>query len=231
MVMLLWFQAFNRRVVMDKTKKLSLLAPLSLNTTTNHLILYALFFCSGCSALIYQVMWERMLFTAFGVDLASITIIVSVFMFGLGMGGLCGGYLADLLPRRLLSLYICIELGIAVFGFASPWLIGLLGDALFSSSGFMTAIASFIILAIPTILMGATFPILVTHVNAYHQQVGRSVGSLYFANTLGGAAGAYCAGFILLYSLDVPASINRAAFLNLAIAVVAWMVFRRDSSC
>jgi predicted membrane-bound spermidine synthase len=211
---------------MDRTNKSFLLTPVSANASTMQIILYSLFFCSGCSALIYQVMWQRMLFTVFGVDLESITIIVSVFMFGLGIGGLCGGYIADRLPGRLLASYIIIELGIALFGFASPIMINMLGNAMFSNSSLMTAIASFLILAFPTILMGATFPILVMHVNSAHQNIGRSVGSLYFANTLGGAAGAYLSGFILLYRLDLPASINRAAFLNLVIAGTALLMFR-----
>jgi len=44
----------------------------------------AVFFMSGFAALIYQIAWQRMLFTAFGVDLESITIIIAVFMAGLG---------------------------------------------------------------------------------------------------------------------------------------------------
>ncbi len=215
---------------MDSRKKLpfSMLRQITLSTSATHLVLYTLFFCSGCSALIYQVMWQRMLFTVFGVDLESVTIIVSVFMFGMGIGGLYGGYISDKLPKHLLNLYIIIEIGIAIFGFASPALINILGNSLFSSNKLMTAASSFIILAIPTILMGATFPILVTHVNTYNHNVGRSVGSLYFANTLGGAAGAYLSGFILLYIFTLPASINHAALLNLIIAATAFLMFRRN---
>ncbi len=190
-------------------------------------VLFTLFFFSGCSALIYQIMWQRMLFTVFGVDLQSITIIVSVFMFGLGMGGLLGGYVADKLNRYLLILYIVIELGISLFGLYSPWLIGLC-DRFFSNTLFITAVASFMILSIPTILMGATFPILVTHVNKWHHHIGRSVGGLYFVNTLGGAAGAFLSGFVLLYFLDVPASVNVAAMLNLAIGIIAFLFFRKN---
>ena len=53
------------------------------------------FFISGFSALIYQVCWQRILFTGFGVDLTSITVIVSVFMAGLGVGAYFGGRIAD----------------------------------------------------------------------------------------------------------------------------------------
>lgn len=198
-----------------------------LTTPTIHFILYILFFFSGCSALIYQVMWERMLFTVFGVDITSITIIVSVFMFGLGIGGLLGGQLADRLSTKLLTIYVLLELGIALFGFFSPALIDLIGNAFFNSSEIVTAAVSFSILAFPTMLMGATFPILVTHVNRYNHHIGESVGALYFVNTLGGATGAYLSGYVLLYSMDIVGAINRAAFINLFIAFVALIMFRK----
>lgn len=211
------------------TKKLSsfLLLDLTLTVSFSHGILALLFFCSGASALMYQVMWQRMLFTVFGVDLASITIIVSVFMFGLGLGGLLGGYLADIAHRQRLMLYVAIEFGIAAFGFLSPSLIDWLGNVLFNNSVWLTGLSSFLILAFPTVLMGATFPLLVTEVNTLNQHTGRSVGSLYFANTLGAALGAYFSGFVLLYTLDVVGVINCAACLNLAIALAALLIFRR----
>jgi predicted membrane-bound spermidine synthase len=192
------------------------------------LVLYALFFCSGYSALIYQVIWQRMLFTVFGVDLESITIIVSVFMFGLGIGGICGGILADKMSSRLLFLYILFEILIAAFGFCSPYIIEGLGNMLFSENKLVTGIASFVILAFPTTLMGATFPILVTYINKFYHHIGRSVGNLYFFNTLGAATGAYFSGFILLYLMDLVGAINLAAMINLIIAIVAIIVFRRE---
>ena len=203
-----------------------LFTPISLNRTMLYVALASLFFFSGVSALIYQVVWQRMLFIAFGVDLVSMTIIISVFMFGLGVGGLVGGRLADYFPARLLALYVIIELGIALFGFVSPWMINTLGTVFFSNNEVVTAITSFIILAIPTILMGATFPILVTHVNQTRQNIGDSVGGLYFVNTLGGAVGAYAVGFVLLSVFDTTGVVDAAAFLNLAIALSAYLIFR-----
>jgi predicted membrane-bound spermidine synthase len=94
-----------------------LLRPLPNSIIPFRAVLYALFFFSGAAALIYQIVWQRMLFTIFGVDLESITVIVSVFMFGLGLGGLLGGVLADKFSTRLLQLYMMIELGVAIFGF------------------------------------------------------------------------------------------------------------------
>lgn len=192
-----------------------------------HSVLYILFFFSGCAALIYQVIWQRMLFTLFGVDLESITIIVSVFMFGLGMGGLLGGLISDKLRTKLLTLYIIIELSIAAFGFLSPDIIASLGGATSGNNELLVALISFLILAFPTILMGATFPILVTHVNAYDKNIGQSVGALYFVNTLGGALGVFLSGFFLLNVMGLVGVINVAAFLNLIVAMVALLFFRR----
>jgi predicted membrane-bound spermidine synthase len=191
------------------------------------IILCVLFFFSGSSALIYQVIWQRMLFTMFGVDLESVTIIVSVFMFGLGVGAILGGFIADRMLLRLLGIYVLIELGIAMFGFASPSIIATIGDATVTSSQFVTSCISFTILAFPTILMGATFPILVTYINASEKHIGRSVGSLYFSNTLGGAFGAFFSGFYLLEHMDLVGAIGCAATLNLLIALAAFLIFRR----
>ena len=197
----------------------------------SYFILYGLFFISGCAGIIYQVMWQRLLFLLFGVDLESITIIVSVFMFGLGIGGLVGGKIADRWPHQLLILYVFVELAIAAFGYASPKLIMGLGNTLMTNSKIITASASFLLLAFPTLLMGATFPLLVAHVNQYYQHVGHSVGNLYCINTLGAASGAFAAGFILLSFFDVFQSIHYAALSNLMVASIAWVMFQKVRPC
>ena len=74
--------------------------------------LAAIFFISGLSALIYQVCWQRLLFTGFGVDLTSITVIVSVFMAGLGIGAFFGGRIADKFSKNIIILFCLIEFGI-----------------------------------------------------------------------------------------------------------------------
>jgi MFS family permease len=191
-------------------------------------ILHGLFFFSGIAALIYQLMWQRMLFSVLGVDLESITIIVSVFMFGLGMGGLWGGYLADKFTNALLWMYVLIEFAIAAFGFLSPRLIEWIGHYTVNSHYF-TLFTSFLILSFPTIFMGATFPILVTYVDLFKKNIGHSVGGLYFSNTLGGAIGALLAGFILLSFFDLNGAVNIAVIINLSIALVAGIFFMEDS--
>jgi predicted membrane-bound spermidine synthase len=191
--------------------------------------LVLLFTLSGAAALIYQVCWQRLLFEAFGVDMESVTIIVSTFMLGLGAGALAGGQLADRLPRRLLEMFALIELAIAVFGIASPWLIRIVGAATMQQSLGVIAAVNFLLLLIPTMLMGATLPILVTYLVRHYRNIGVSIGLLYFANTLGAAFGAALTGMVVLYYLGLAATIHLAAALNLAVSASVWFGVRRHS--
>src|SRR5271169_226581 len=73
-----------------------------------------LFFCSGMPALIYQVVWQRALFSLYGVNAESVAVIVSAFMLGLGLGSLLGGWFSARFPRRSLLIFGLAELGVAL---------------------------------------------------------------------------------------------------------------------
>jgi predicted membrane-bound spermidine synthase len=179
-----------------------------------------LFFWSGVAALVYQICWQRILFASFGIDIESVTIIVSTFMLGLGCGAIVGGLLADRWPRRVLFLFAGSEAGIGIFGLFSVPLIRALGDALVNSSTAVLATVNFLVLLIPTSMMGATLPMLVAHAARRNANVGVSIGGLYFANTLGAAVGCYMIGFVWLVHYDLSSAVNGAAIINLAVAVV-----------
>src|SRR5437588_2415546 len=82
-------------------------------------LLCVLFFCSGFPALIYQLTWQRALFRIFGVNTESVTIVVTAFMLGLGLGSLAGGWLSKRSGIALLPLLATIELMTAAFGIVS----------------------------------------------------------------------------------------------------------------
>ena len=96
-------------------------------------VLCVLFFFSGFPALIYQLTWQRALFRIFGVNIESVTIVVTAFMLGLGLGSLAGGWLSKRRSMPLLPLLAAIEILTGIFGvgslaiFVLPWLAGLLG--------------------------------------------------------------------------------------------------------
>jgi predicted membrane-bound spermidine synthase len=185
-----------------------------------------LFMISGTAALIYQVCWQRLLFEGFGVDIESVTIVVSTFMLGLGLGALAGGEIADRFPDRVIPMFAMIELATAAFGVCSPYLIRAISAATVNGSLATIAAVNFGLLLIPTTLMGATLPILVTHVVHRYRNLGVSVGALYFANTLGAAFGAGFTGFVALYHFGLTSTIYIAAALNAAVGATVWVALR-----
>jgi predicted membrane-bound spermidine synthase len=189
-------------------------------------ILSILFFVSGVAALIYQIAWQRLLFANLGSDIESITIIVSAFMLGLGIGALVGGRVADLFPARSILLFSIIEIGIGVFGLFSSKII--LGAGSFLSDGSLatTALLSFLILLFPTMLMGSTLPILVSFLARRWGNVGAATGHMYSFNTLGAALGAFATGYCLFSIFTLTECIYLAVSMNLLVAVFALGYFR-----
>src|SRR3979411_2343635 len=81
--------------------------------------IHIFFFCSGFPALIYQIVWQRALFAIYGVNIESVTVVVSAFMLGLGLGSLAGGRISKHPAAPLLLWFGAAELGIAVYGVCS----------------------------------------------------------------------------------------------------------------
>lgn len=197
-------------------------------------LLLASFFISGCSALVYQLGWQRTLYAQLGVDIDSITIIVSVFMLGIGIGGMLGGWLADRLPRHRLLLYAAIESGIGLYGLASLQLLPPMVAAFAppDAGTAASAVACFVFLLLPTTLMGTTLPLLTIAFDEWRGNIGVSVGTLYFTNTLGAATGAALVPFHLLQRWTLPEVIVIAAAGNavvVACALLAAMAVRRPA--
>src|SRR2546428_10552048 len=167
------------------------------------LLLFAL---SGMSGLIYQVIWARQLTLVFGATSPAITTVLVSYMLGLGVGSHVAGRLTGRL-RHPLRAYALIELGIAVYAVTFPLLLELLTLAhvpvfrlLVEMPVVLGAVRVFLAAAImlpPTVLMGASLPVLTRALVRDGSSIGREVGMLYGLNTLGGAAGVYLGTFFL----------------------------------
>lgn len=190
--------------------------------------LAAIFFISGFSALVYQVSWQRLLFTGFGVDLTSITLIISVFMMGLGIGAFFGGRIADKFSDKIILIFCLVELFIGLFGLVSYYLILGLHSILIHASLPVLSVFTFLLLLLPTFLMGLTLPLLTGYFNQFIDNIGQSIGTLYFYNTLGAAIGALATGFILFNYLTLSQTIQLAAVFNIAIAGLIFMLYGRN---
>ncbi len=191
-----------------------------------NLLLSTLFLGSGMPALIYQVVWQRTLFAIYGVNAESVAAVVSAFMLGLGLGGLLGGWLSARYPKFALLFFGFSELGVALFGLNSlrifHWAAKLSAGAnLASVICFSTAL-----LLVPTLLMGATLPLLVEHFVSRSSRVGISVSRLYFANTLGSAIACYLCATLILKNLGQSGSVTLAVCLNTIVGATAYLYGR-----
>ena len=159
-------------------------------------------------------MWQRTLFSLYGVDIESTTLIVTAFMLGLGLGSFGGGLLSRDPSSRLLLYFAGIEGTISVFGISSLAIFRYVGALTAGASGAVTFFITFGLVLLPTCLMGATLPLLVAFLVRSSGNVGRSVGALYFVNTIGSALAALATAVFLLGYFGQTASIGIAAGLN-----------------
>jgi spermidine synthase len=189
------------------------------------LVFLAIYFLSGFSALLYQVIWHRMLAIFSGSDLYATTTIVAAFMAGLGMGSLIGGRLADALSLRWqIGLFALLELVIGVFALVSTWWyydILYVQHATLASSPVILAIVLFCSLLVPTCCMGMSFPLISKALTPSVAMAGRRIGSLYAMNTLGGAVGAFVTVWFWMGALDFPAILRIGAQVNFVVAALA----------
>jgi predicted membrane-bound spermidine synthase len=192
-------------------------------------ILLALFLMSGFAALIYQIVWQRALFQAFGVNIESVTVIVSIFMLGLGVGSLTGGLLSRRFPNSLPQLFILCEIIIGIFGLFSLQLITYVTQANLNSSLFEISIATYGLLLIPTMFMGATLPILVTYLYRSYQSVGKSISMLYFINTLGSGIACFATAYIIFLYTGLKTATTIAAICNFSAALLGYRFICKGS--
>ena len=188
-------------------------------------LLLVLFLGSGCSALIYEIVWYHMLLLNIGSTAISLGVLLATYM-----GGLCIGSAGLPRVRRLgghpLRIYALLEFGIAAFAIVVLGLMPFVGRAYAAGAEhglpnmLLRALLAAICLLPPTILMGASLPAVSRWIESTPQ--GRSrVGLLYGANTIGAVLGCLCAGFYLLRIFNVQVATFAAAALNIAVALVS----------
>lgn len=202
-------------------------------------ILAALFFCSGACGVTYQVLWLRLLALVFGVTTYAATTVLAAFMTGLAAGSILAGALLRRIRRPLLIFGVA-EIVIALTALATPFqleaaasLYERLHPALSDGVGVLTParfVVSFLVLFVPTALMGLTLPVLSASRVVRGAAVGSRLGTLYAVNTLGAMAGAALTGFVLIGGIGMRRSFLLAASLNVAVGVAALLLWRRHAA-
>lgn len=200
-------------------------------------MLLLLFVVSGFAGLIYQSLWSHYLGLTLGHAAYAQGLVLAIFMGGMALGSWLAGQ-RSVRWKRLLLLYAIAEALIGLFGLAFPALFA--GYAALSQDSVLPALGvglagqlypwvSAALLILPAcVLLGATFPLLSAgYLRASHEPNGRVFGGLYFANSLGAAAGALIATFLLLPAYGLPGAMRFAGVANLLVAVGAALISLR----
>ncbi len=184
---------------------------------------------SGVAALLYEVAWTRSLVLSLGSTVHAFTLILTAFILGLALGSA----LAALLLPRLRDLPTSLGVvQIAVGGLAIallpalgdlPLRIAPLAEGMRQDYGSMLATQTrYILLFVlaPTLFMGAVFPIAIRLASGSDRGVGRAVGAVYTANTLGSIVGSLAGSFLLVPLVGLATTVKIAATVNLALAAL-----------
>lgn len=187
-------------------------------------LLSFIFFFSGMSAIIYQIAWQKLLLQNLGSDTESVTIIVSTFMAGLGFGALMGGFITKKF-KNIIFFFFIFEFLIGAFGLISFDLFLFLTNQFVNVDYLFLIFINFLFFFVPTLLMGATLPILTIFILRKIKNVGDAIGLLYKVNTLGSALSTILTGFILFIFLDLKESIILASSLNIFLSFIIYKNF------
>src|SRR6266446_1423909 len=188
------------------------------------------FFLSGAAGLIDQVVWTKALGQLFGYSAYAVATVLAVFMGGLALGS---AIFAQWRPRNKsgIALYSWME-----FAIAASTLLSLPGIALVkqlyltgypharSSAATLLALRFFgsaMVLALPTVLMGGTLPVLLGGVAREVKQLGIRAGRFYAVNTAGAVAGTIAAGFFLIPWMGLRLTLITAVILNAIAGLLA----------
>jgi predicted membrane-bound spermidine synthase/tetratricopeptide (TPR) repeat protein len=183
------------------------------------------------AALIYEQLWIRELQQVFGSTIHAITTVVAAYMGGLGLGAWVGGRRADGTSRPA-AWYGGLELAIGLFGLASPWIIGAVGEGWLRAASalqpglwagtVMKFAAAFTVMLVPTFLMGATLPLLTRAFTGPGTGALRhDLGLLYGLNTVGGVIGCALAGYVLIERVGQGPTLLATGGLNLVLGACA----------
>lgn len=187
-------------------------------------LLLIIFFVSGFTALLYQVVWQRMLGLFSGSDVRSVTIVIASYLLGLGLGGLLGGMVSDRLSsRQAVQVYGFCNLGIAAFAVSSRLLFY---DLLFrhlqplAASTVLTLGVVLISLLIPTVLMGISLPLLAKAISRGVDRAAANIGLLYGMNTLGSGVGSLITGWYIIGSIGYDQTVELGSALSLGVGLI-----------
>ncbi len=202
-------------------------------------LVLVLFFLSGATGLVYELVWVRELIFVFGGTTHAITTVLVAFMAGLGLGSYAAGRWCTRL-REAGRAYGILELAIGGYALLVPVLLHVAEPAYraaYPSAAQHPMLLTLLrfalstpVVLLPATLMGATLPLLVRYVTQRGAAPGSSVSLLYGTNTLGAVLGVITAGFLLLPGYGLTATTRIAAGVNACVGLLALLLLHQGGS-
>ena len=199
-----------------------------------------IFGVSGFCAMAYEVIWTRLLGLLVGPTTYSFTIVLVSFITGLALGSIIFGFFADRV-KNVLLLLLATQIATALSALVVSQLLGdsqlFFAKLIFTFQNnfvlhyFLKALALFAFLILPTMLSGATFPLVGKICTRSIENIGKSLGFAYVVNTIGAVAGSFCAGFIILPLLGKENSLSFVIGLQLFTAMIIAVFAAKNSFC
>ena len=201
-------------------------------------VVLSLFFCSGATALVYEVIWSKFLAQMFGSTIYAQTVVLAVFMGGLALGNRLLGKWADRLKNPV-GAYGYLEIVIGLYAFFFPTLDKIadqifvrVGGVIIEHAGWLLALKAVLaagLLLLPTVLMGGTLPLLAAWLQKNSPDAGRRSARFYSVNSLGAVTGSAIAGFWLVQNLGMIAGLQLTALVNVLVGGIAIVIARNSS--
>jgi spermidine synthase len=196
---------------------------------------FLLFFASGISGLIYEVVWLRILSRIIGVTAYATAITLAAFMAGLALGSFIFGRLVDKRNDQL-RVFALLQLWLAIVAVVTPIVltnsvpvykfVSEISNHSTVTISISKAVVSFISLLIPTMLMGGTLPALTSYLVRQGGMFGKNFSLLYGLNTFGAVLGVLLSGFVTIGAIGEWNTTFIGALINLAVGFKALVLYR-----
>jgi len=200
-------------------------------------LIFTLFFISGISGLMYEVVWVRMYSRIIGSTNYAISIVLAAFMGGLALGSLIFGKIIDKRKNKLIFFpFLQISIGVCALlvTFTLP-AFGPLYKHIYKASGEAAGLAFlirssllFLYILIPASLMGGTLPVLISYLTEKYKNFGKDLSFLYGVNTFGAVLGVILSGYFTLGFLGERKTVIIGAFLNFLVACILFILPHLD---
>ncbi len=194
---------------------------------------FIVFFLTGFSSLVYEIIWVRQLSLIFGSTVYAVSVVLAAFMGGLALGSFYFGKLADR-SKNVTCLFALTQIGTGITAFVIsiiiprltalyPFILKNTLPATFLISA-LSFVFTFTLILIPTIFIGGTFPLMVKMYIKLLDRARVDLGNIYAINTIGSVIGVLATGFLLISLLGLSKTVLIAALFNLTLGIIFYLI-------